>query len=227
MAALAAIAEAYPDADDATRERLLELAEAAVASLERLLEGAATESLRLERLDLGLLAEAAAETAALGGAPVVAKADHGLEVDGDPDRLRQALDNLIANAIGHSPPGGTVTVTARRVAEGVAVEVTDEGEGIEPADLGRSSSPGFDSRPLVPARESASPSSARSRGRTGERSRWSRARAGARRSGSCCRALPAHGDAELALQLTGPRRNTRAHVGRLEHDGLAGVGKHL
>jgi len=142
VAALAAIAEAYPDADDTTQRRLLELAEAAVASLERLLEDAAGGSLRLERTDLGPLAAAAAETAALGGTAVVAATEAGLEVAGDPDRLRQALDNLIANAIGHSPVGGTVTVTARRADDAVVVEVADEGEGIPEEDLARIFEPG-------------------------------------------------------------------------------------
>jgi two-component system sensor histidine kinase BaeS len=142
VAALGAIAEAYPAADDARRRRLLELAGAAVASLERLLADAAPASLRLERLDAGRLAVDAAEIATLGGALVVAEAEVGLEVDGDPDRLRQALDNLIANAIGHSPAGGTVTVTARRGGGSVEIAVADEGDGIGSDDLARIFEPG-------------------------------------------------------------------------------------
>ena len=142
VAALAAIAEAYPAADAATKRRLLELAATAVAGLERLLVDAAPTSLRLERLDAGRLAVDAAESAALGGALVVAETEEGLEVDGDPDRLRQALDNLIANAVGHSPAGGTVTVTARLVGGSVVIAVADEGEGIASDDLGRVFEPG-------------------------------------------------------------------------------------
>ena len=142
VAALAAIAEAYPAADAATRWRLLELAAAAVAGLERLLADAAPASLLLERLDAGRLAVDAAETAALGGALVVAETEAGLEVGGDPERLRQALDNLIANAVGHSPAGGTVTVTARREGGSVVIAVADEGDGIASADLARVFEPG-------------------------------------------------------------------------------------
>ena len=142
VAALAAIADAYPTADDARRRRLLDLAGAAVAGLERLLADTAVGSLRLERLDAGLLAVDVAETAALGGALVVAETEEGLEVDGDPDRLRQALDNLIANAVGHSPAGGTVTVTARLVGGSVVIAVADKGEGIASDDLGRVFEPG-------------------------------------------------------------------------------------
>jgi two-component system sensor histidine kinase BaeS len=66
----------------------------------------------------------------------------GLELNGDPDRLRQALGNLIRNAIGHSPPGGTVTVTVRREAEHVVIAVSDDGEGIASGDLARVFEPG-------------------------------------------------------------------------------------
>ena len=142
VAALTAIADAYPTADDARRRRLLDLAGAAVAGLERLLADTAVGSLRLERLDAGLLAVDVAETAALGGALVVTETEGGLEVDGDPDRLRQALDNLIANAVGHSPAGGTVTVTARLEGGSVVIAVADEGEGIASDDLGRVFEPG-------------------------------------------------------------------------------------
>jgi len=142
VAALAAIAEAYPAADAVTRRRLLELAAAAVAGLERLLADDAPASLLLERLDAGRLAVDAAETAALGGALVVAETEAGLEVGGDPERLRQALDNLIANAVGHSPAGGTVTVTARREGGSVVIAVADEGDGIASADRARVFEPG-------------------------------------------------------------------------------------
>ncbi len=142
VAALALIIKAFPAADSATRQRLLELAASAVAGLERLLADAAPASLRLERLDAGRLAVDAAETAALGGPEVVAEIEGSLEVDGDPDRLRQALDNLIANAVGHSPAGGTVTVLARREGGSVVIAVADEGDGIASDDLARIFEPG-------------------------------------------------------------------------------------
>ncbi len=142
VAALAAIAEAYPAADAATKRRLLELAVAAIVGLERLLVDIAPASLRRERLDAGRLAVDAAETAALAVPRVVVEAEEGLDVDGDPGRLRQALDNLIANAIGHSAPGGTVTVTARREGGSVVIAVADTGDGIASDDLARVFEPG-------------------------------------------------------------------------------------
>ena len=150
VAALAAIADAYPAADEARRRRLLQLARAAVVSIERLLGDATAEPLRLERLDAGALARDAAETAALGGALVVAETEDGLVVDADGNRLRQALDNLIGNAIGHSPAGGTVAVMAQREGNSIVIAVADEGDGIPAADLDRVFEPGVrltDARP--------------------------------------------------------------------------------
>jgi len=142
VAALAAIAEAYPAADAATKRRLLELAIGAVEGLERLLSDFAPASLRLERLDAGRLVIDAAETAALSVPKVVVAVEEGLVVDGDPGRLHQALDNLIANAVGHSPPGGTVTVTAGREGGSVVIAVADTGDGIASDDLARVFEPG-------------------------------------------------------------------------------------
>jgi signal transduction histidine kinase len=48
----------------------------------------------------------------------------------DADRISQALDNLLDNAIRYSPPGGDVTVTLAREAGQVACRVADTGPGI-------------------------------------------------------------------------------------------------
>jgi two-component system, OmpR family, sensor kinase len=54
-------------------------------------------------------------------------------VKADPDRLEQALGNLIANALQHGD--GAVTVAARATADAVVFEVTDEGNGFSSAML--------------------------------------------------------------------------------------------
>jgi signal transduction histidine kinase len=56
----------------------------------------------------------------------------------DPERIRQVLNNLIANALRYTPTGGQVEVTcARQDATRVVVTVRDNGAGISPEDLPR------------------------------------------------------------------------------------------
>jgi signal transduction histidine kinase len=55
----------------------------------------------------------------------------------DPDRLRQAVDNLLHNALDATPSGGHVRIEARSSARGHAIEVRDTGAGIEPEALSR------------------------------------------------------------------------------------------
>ncbi len=50
---------------------------------------------------------------------------------GDPDRLVQVLVDLLAHAIRFGPPGSTVTVTARRENQWIAIGIKDQGPGIE------------------------------------------------------------------------------------------------
>jgi heavy metal sensor kinase len=54
---------------------------------------------------------------------------------GDAQWLKQALINLLDNALRYTPPGGAVTVRLRAVGEEVAVAVEDTGHGIEPDHL--------------------------------------------------------------------------------------------
>lgn len=55
---------------------------------------------------------------------------HGLQVAADPAGLSRVLANLIVNGIRHTPADGTVHVTARPVAGGVELAVTDGCTGI-------------------------------------------------------------------------------------------------
>jgi signal transduction histidine kinase len=52
----------------------------------------------------------------------------------DERRVRQTLFNLLANAVGFSPPGETVTFAAQRLNDALVFSVTDRGPGI-PADV--------------------------------------------------------------------------------------------
>ena len=53
----------------------------------------------------------------------------------DPDRLEQALQNVAANAIRHTPSGGRVTLTAEPDGDRVKITVADNGPGIPPEHL--------------------------------------------------------------------------------------------
>lgn len=58
-------------------------------------------------------------------------------VRGSADRLRRALDNLVANAVRHAASGGAVQVRADRRGPEVRVTVSDDGPGIRAADRAR------------------------------------------------------------------------------------------
>ncbi len=58
-----------------------------------------------------------------------------LYVAADADRVQQALTNLVANGIRHTPAGGRVRVTAVQEKQTVHISVIDSGPGIPPADL--------------------------------------------------------------------------------------------
>ena len=57
------------------------------------------------------------------------------EVMADPDRITQVLDNLMDNAIRHTPKGGHISLRSQPCAEGVQMSVQDSGPGIAAADL--------------------------------------------------------------------------------------------
>jgi signal transduction histidine kinase len=54
------------------------------------------------------------------------------QIVADPDRLDQALSNLVANALRHTPPQGTIELEARASADTCQITVTDSGGGIAP-----------------------------------------------------------------------------------------------
>jgi signal transduction histidine kinase len=55
-------------------------------------------------------------------------------IEADPRRLQQVFANLLDNAARHSPPGGTVVLSASRSPSSVRFDVIDSGDGIPPAE---------------------------------------------------------------------------------------------
>jgi two-component system OmpR family sensor kinase len=60
-----------------------------------------------------------------------------VEAVGDPDRLLQVVNNLLSNALVHTPPGTPVDVRVGRTRAGVAIEVADQGPGLPPEEAER------------------------------------------------------------------------------------------
>jgi two-component system OmpR family sensor kinase len=123
-----------------------EIAQSALRSSRRMRRLVA-DLLLLARADAGRVARrepvnaGAVVREAAGEAAAVAHG-HGLTVDVQPgtplvveapgDELHRLVLNLIQNALVHTPPGTAVDVRARREADDVVIEVSDEGPGIPP-----------------------------------------------------------------------------------------------
>jgi two-component system OmpR family sensor kinase len=96
----------------------------------------AGRDLRAEPVSLGaLLVEAVSDAHAAGPDYhwELELPDTDVEVTGDPDRLRQAIANLLANARLHTPAGTTVIAALGATGDGAAVTVSDDGPGIAPS----------------------------------------------------------------------------------------------
>jgi signal transduction histidine kinase len=51
--------------------------------------------------------------------------------------MREAIDNLISNAIKYSPIGGKIAVVVSHEQNNTIIRIADEGAGLSPEDLGR------------------------------------------------------------------------------------------
>jgi signal transduction histidine kinase len=91
--------------------------------------------LRPEPLDARNLVDETVRAATAGFAEKGVRLEHHRDtvparVVADPDRLREILDNLLGNALRHTPRNGTVTVETTTGRNGVNVAVCDTGEGV-------------------------------------------------------------------------------------------------
>jgi len=55
----------------------------------------------------------------------------------DADRIREAIDNLVSNAVKYSPIGGAIELLVGREGDGIMVQVRDQGAGLSPEDISR------------------------------------------------------------------------------------------
>lgn len=124
--------------------RTYQLLEMSTARLQRMVEDvlqlAKLEEMRglqnAEPVDLRATAKACAKDFAL----IAADREQTLELDlpkpappavlGDPALLRRVLDNLVHNAVEHTPRGGRIVVGVRLEGASVLVEVSDSGPGV-------------------------------------------------------------------------------------------------
>ena len=151
LASVRAILEALRDGvvtDPAGVDRYLSTAQREVESLSVLIDDLFQMAqldaggLPIDR-DWGSLADLISDTLESFSEPargrgVRLEGDAGPELDPvwmDTRRIGRVLNNLVANALRHTPSGGRVMVTARRMADCVEVSVQDTGEGIPPGDL--------------------------------------------------------------------------------------------
>ncbi len=127
VAALVAVAEALA-AERQTLQpeqarRLVELAVAAGRSIERLLTDQDVLSIAARPIAVEqLLDEVVRGRAGLD-------VDPGLVVVADAVRLRQAVENLLENALRH---GSAVEVTARAIGDDIRIAIADDGPGVPP-----------------------------------------------------------------------------------------------
>jgi signal transduction histidine kinase len=86
---------------------------------------------------LAAVASATAPLAAERGVAFAAPPAVPATVAIDPEQLRQALENVLRNAIEATPAGGTVALSAEVAPPWLSIDVRDGGPGIPPEDLPR------------------------------------------------------------------------------------------
>jgi len=138
-------------ADEATRERYVQMIQRAIQRMNRLiedlldvvrLEGGQKLALNLAPLELAPVLSELAESYRAQAEPrqqaFVCDLEPGLPtVTADRDRLAQVVSNLVGNALKFTPEGGRVELRAARAGDFVQVAVRDDGPGMTDEELGR------------------------------------------------------------------------------------------
>jgi signal transduction histidine kinase/CheY-like chemotaxis protein len=98
-------------------------------------------TIRREPVDISVLVEEVAEA----NRPLAGKKEQTVTVSAPPnhaamcdaDRIREAIDNLVSNAIKYSPVGGAIDLLVTQTAGGIMVEIRDQGAGLSQEDISR------------------------------------------------------------------------------------------
>lgn len=131
-------------ASDRTAARLA-VVDAEIARMETILAeylsfSRPLEDVRIEEVDLAAIAkdvvDVLAGRAVQSGVELSASGEP-VPYHGDSRRLREALINLVANALEATPSGGSVVIGCKIEDEGAVIEVRDSGRGISPEHLAR------------------------------------------------------------------------------------------
>ncbi len=133
-AARAALADCVEEADRviALLSTLMDISEAETGTMRLLLERIPVKEVADETVDLY------EDTADDRGIVLTSQVSDDIFVQADRQRLRQALANLVDNALKYTGRGGKVALNTERTAAGdVAITVTDTGVGIAADDLSR------------------------------------------------------------------------------------------
>jgi signal transduction histidine kinase len=98
-------------------------------------------TVRREPINLSTLVQEVAEA----NRPLAARKEQRISVRAsgdqiamcDSDRIREAIDNLVSNAIKYSALGGAIDILVTQEDHNIVVEVTDKGAGLSPEDMSR------------------------------------------------------------------------------------------
>ncbi|MRR12557.1 sensor histidine kinase, partial [bacterium] len=134
-----------PWVDATEREESLRIVDDEIGRMQRLLDDMLAlarvqpaPSRPFQRLEVStMLAEVAARGKALGTREFERMCEPDLWVEGDPDLLEAALQNLVRNAVEHTVEGGRIILSCRREGLSAVIEIADDGPGIREEDLPR------------------------------------------------------------------------------------------
>jgi signal transduction histidine kinase len=98
-------------------------------------------TIRREPVDISVLVQEVAET----NRPLAARKEQVITVSaprpstamGDSDRIREAIDNLVSNAVKYSPIGGAIDIIVTQQGDNIVIQVRDQGAGLSPEDISR------------------------------------------------------------------------------------------